>query len=152
MTKKYGSRKKLPFVGTLADDSRKAITDLDSGRKVRRDITIAGAFGGFGSGGFGISFKGPVREATLRTVTATIGGLFGFTYASKTYVKDATLKVGKALAKEIGTNIGLKRFLESYKYIYLDRKGHIIGTNKNRKLKLFGRFRLESKKILDGKY
>jgi hypothetical protein len=68
-------------------------------------------------------------------------------------VRKYTYKAGAELYKEIQlkNNIELRQFLEKYKYVLIDRKGRVTGTNSGRKFG-FGRIRLETEKVLNGKY
>jgi len=64
-------------------------------------------------------------------------------------VRKATRKVGRALHQEIESgNQPLIAFLKKYKYVYIDRKGNIGGTNRPRII--IGRMRLKTKDILEG--
>ena len=64
-----------------------------------------------------------------------------------------TFRVGAELYKEIQlkNNAELEQFLKKHRYVLIDRKGRITGTNSGRKFG-FGRIRLETEKILNGKY
>ncbi|HLC92458.1 MAG TPA: hypothetical protein VJH23_02005 [archaeon] len=63
----------------------------------------------------------------------------------------ATLLLGKALGEEAQKNQPLVEFLKPWKYVFVDSTGMIAGTNRPR-IAGIGRLRLETKKILEGKY
>lgn len=87
-------------------------------------------------------------------VTAIAGAAAGkwFAYgASSIDITNATERVGVALHEEVPHSQELKRFLGSWRYVYVDGKGNLVGSNVGRFLKI-GRMRLETNKILAGMY
>jgi len=66
-------------------------------------------------------------------------------------IRKATYKVGAALFDDASTNKVVREFLESFRYVIIDGKGRVAGTNRKRILGI-GRIRLDTKKILDGHY
>ena len=66
-------------------------------------------------------------------------------------VRQATHNVGAALHKAVRSNGELREFLARHKYIFIDRKGRVVGTNTKGILGA-GRMRLETMKILKGEY
>lgn len=59
--------------------------------------------------------------------------------------------VGKGLYYEARKNPELKSFLEKYRFVYIDPKGRIVGTNRNRILGI-GYLRLVTRRILSKRY
>lgn len=62
-------------------------------------------------------------------------------------VRLATERVGYALATEAKKNTEVKKLLNKFRYVIIDWKGNIVGTNRKRILKI-GRFRLSTADIL----
>ncbi len=83
-------------------------------------------------------------------VSAVMGGITGFANKSKEVAR-ATHLVGKGLAQEAIQNKKLNKLLNHYKYVIVNKKGSIVGTNRKRFLGI-GRLRLDNKKIVLGEY
>ncbi|MFH0970847.1 MAG: hypothetical protein V1776_05335 [Candidatus Diapherotrites archaeon] len=96
------------------------------------------------------------RERLARVVTISLSVMGSGAGKVHSYhfpgIRQATLEVGKRLGDESLHNIELRRFLGKYKYVYVDRKGRIAGTNMPRLIPGVGRIRLSSHKILAGAY
>lgn len=81
-------------------------------------------------------------------------GAGGAHLANNRKVREATKNVGKELGEriqktdELGND--LYGFLKKFTYVYINKKGEIVGTNRPRIL--VGRMRLESRKIIAEKY
>ncbi|MFH0970281.1 MAG: hypothetical protein V1776_02355 [Candidatus Diapherotrites archaeon] len=96
------------------------------------------------------------REGLARVVAVSLGltgygAVLPYSFGSS-FVRKATQEVGKRLGQESMHNTELKAFLGKYKYVYVDRKGRIAGTNMPRLIPGVGRIRLQSNKILAGAY
>lgn len=92
---------------------------------------------------------GVARALVAAAAAAALGK--GFGHANESRVANVTEQVGFALHEEVPHSPELKRFLGSWRYVYIDRKGNLVGTNVGRFLKV-GRMRLETNKILAGMY
>lgn len=72
-------------------------------------------------------------------------------------VERATGLVGRSLFVDAKQNPSLVKFLKRWSFVYVNSKGEVIGTNKDRtelakgRIKL-GRLRLDTNKILRGEY
>ncbi len=93
------------------------------------------------------------KGAAKVLVMAAVGAMMGFTatHGGEAMLASATKNVGVALQKELEHSTELRDFLGTHHYVYVDRKGNLVGTNRGRILGI-GRIRLESHKILTGKY
>jgi hypothetical protein len=99
----------------------------------------------------------PLRTIMVAGITAAFAyaaGAGGIHLANNRKVREATRNVGRELGRRIqesdkkGNQI--HNFLQKYRYVYINRKGELVGTNRPRILA--GRMRLESKKILNQEY
>jgi hypothetical protein len=162
-------KKKKTKVGSFQLDiePRKAIIDLLARRRKRaREVAK-----GVGRAGISIgapAIIGTIREPNFRTGLSllTVGGLFvlvapilaivgyrGHYGVRSKKIKQATHLIGTGLAKEAQTNNKLRELLKNNRYVIIDRRGDIRGTNRSQKCTLgIGRIRLESKKILEEEY
>ncbi len=72
--------------------------------------------------------------------------------ASNPGIRKATQLVGSSLSSLAKKNAELRAFLNAHRYVYVNGKGQIVGTNMPRLIPGVGRIRLESKKILARDY
>lgn len=93
--------------------------------------------------GFGVA-----SGALLGTGGGTVAGAIS---RGNYDVKKATLLVGKGLSQEAKSNIDLQTFLDKYKYVFIDKKLRVRGTNRPRLFGI-GRMRLKSSRISSGWY
>ena len=164
------SEKKIPFSSPwLADSlprvkSKLKYTMMSRKRRIRNTVNgvkIAGTI--MGSIGLYEAFKGawisnPSFKSALvslvsevgraATIAAPLGALVGNMVGSDR-VKRATLIIGKELFKASKKDASLHHFLSDYKYVFINRKGDLCGTNVPRFFGI-GRMRLKTKEILNG--
>jgi len=149
-----------------------SITHLQTARKSRirkilKDLVPANVGAVIGAGA---AIMISPRETRVKIQTA-IGALIGVNTASiirsnvevNRQIKSATKTVGNLLRQEIKQqkNPALLDFLKQHKYIYVDKEGNLVGTNKDRiqanikikgkkvTLAALGRIRIETKSILN---
>ena len=142
-------------------DYTRAINELKSERKFRTRFFGAVGVGGtafaVGVGAMANKFLNPyfsesVSKALLGAGIAALGAVAGMHAAESSSVRKATQKVGVVLHSELKKSPLLREFLEKYSYVFVDRKGNLVGTNHKRWFLRVGRIRLESKKIIAGEY
>ena len=97
------------------------------------------------------SHEMPVAGVAGAAIAAGIVSTASASLLMNSSIRRATLRAGVALRQEALDNRELREFLQPYKYVIIDRKGRIKGTNRKRMLGM-GRLRLGTKKILNGKY
>ena len=101
------------------------------------------------------SFNQGVKVLAISAAgTAVIGAAVGTVSRIKPEMKrvrEATHLVWKGLLEAAEENRDLKSLLKRWPYVIVDKEGNIVGTNRQRFLKI-GRVRLETNKILTGKY
>lgn len=147
-------------VGTLVGDRITLLLD-PMGGGMGGMLAGAGTLLGLGVSKNPIFIKATSQQADGRAIailgaSIAIGAAIGFGKASKT-VRKSTMLVGKALAQEYQKLEPKKRkvfekYLQTHKYLIVNWEGRVKGTNKKRKLGVFGRIRLESSKIISGEY
>lgn len=90
----------------------------------------------------------PVTSLVIGTIAGTVAAVSTAVHVMRgKEVKRATQEIGAALRIAAVRDQKLHAELKAYKYAYVDRKGRIILTNKNRVFGI-GRMRLETEKIL----
>lgn len=159
------------FTGTLSNKTAKTKASLIFQRRERKDRTVDagiqyGLLGGVPGAAFGavastlvenqsfISGIG-IMAGSMAITGSILGSLKGRSaYSSESRkVRAATNLVGKALSEEVLPNSELRNFLNKWKYVFVNRKGEIVGSKVNvPKLFKVGYVRLETRKILDGTY
>ena len=139
-------------------EARSAVSNLLVSRKDRGSRAMV--FAGIGAGTSAVGAltaelemhspigKGLLRAAATSAIAAGAGFAAGYAHGNAE-VRKATVSVGQILRKEARTNTELRGLFESHKYVYVDGKGNIAGTNMPRIL-LAGRLRLKSSDILEG--
>ena len=90
--------------------------------------------------------KGLAEIAALSAAAGAIGAGIGYIKGAK-LVRSATRQAGRLIISEARSNPEMRRFLGKYRYVYLDRKGNLAGTNLP-KLPGIGRIRLKTSKLL----
>ena len=155
--------KKGRYPGKLQKaDTMISISNLKDSRRIRTGLVAIGATV---APPFSISvrkavdvlmngfFAQPAMTKENMAASAVAGAAFaGFAHLlMRENVRQATYNVGAELHKESKQNPEMMKFLKQHKYVIIDRKGRIAGTNFKRILG-FGRLRMETKKIIDGKY
>ncbi len=110
---------------------------------------------------FGLILGGQLlRNSSLReglTIMAGFAALIGSAYwlknaqAYKSKIIHAHHKLARVLHRGAAEYGEIATFLKQWKYIYVDKTGALVGTNWNIPL-LPRHFRLDTKKILEGKY
>jgi len=153
------NQRKDKYANSLSLRSKRRIEALKKHRKRRAVATaeaaLAGSMLGYVAAAQALRKNSefekllPVINACAATAAGGVGG--GVYLRHSEEVKKATNLLGVALAKETKKNSQLRDFLLQYRYVIIDGKGNIKGTNSERFLKI-GRIRLESKKILAGEY
>ncbi|MFH0715063.1 MAG: hypothetical protein V1977_04890 [Candidatus Diapherotrites archaeon] len=111
--------------------------------------------GGFLGTVAALTYNPSFREGVSLVATITAGGAIGgaaqeFANQAKK-VNKATKLVGRGIGEEAQKNQNLYAFLKKHRYVYIDKKGRVIGTNRGRILWM-GRMRLDTRKILLNEY
>ncbi|MDO8537833.1 MAG: hypothetical protein Q7S21_03015 [archaeon] len=152
------------FVGGFTQESKKSFQNLLSERNIRKNKVIAASLTAGTMGilvGPGASFALKLKNVfpELEAISLASGAILGIggtlgTHAHSTpKIRKATFMVGKALGIEEKINTALHIFLGQWTYVFVNKKGELVGSRVNvPKLFGFGYIRLESKKILNGTY
>jgi hypothetical protein len=97
------------------------------------------------------------RTALVSSMAGIVLGAVGYGVGSHhpfdiVQIRKATKEVGAQIQLDIHVNIPLRLFIHRYRYVYVDSKGELVGTNLPRLIPGLGRIRLSCKKILADKY
>lgn len=148
-------RKKLAL-GKASQESRLKIRVLQFQRK-KRQMCFTPLFFAAEGGLIGIVISLPKLNPP-KPLSFAIGTLIGYGIGKAAVfsfwaedIRNCTTAVGQALGKEAKKNKELRDFLGETKYVFIDKKGNLIATNRKRFFGV-GRLRLETKKILAGEY
>ncbi|MFH1664337.1 MAG: hypothetical protein ABH986_06070 [archaeon] len=139
--------KRKRYSGGLESDSKKALGNVLRDRKYRRNQLIYhGAAGGM-IGGFAL-FSGAKPLSFLYPPAITLS--YAYSKGSK-WVRESTRYLKKKLKEEVRANAELKTFLKDYKYVFVDKKGRLAGTNFPRIAGVLGigRIRIKTKDIVE---
>lgn len=156
------SAAKKEYGGRLKGESQVSLKNVVEARNVRNVMATAGISGIpalFAAGMKAVeSSRGVFGQPVFTKINTAIFAATGIASAALAQglmapeIRKATYKVGSALHNEAKVNGQLRQFLQQNKYVVIDRKGRLVGLQNKRKLRLFGRIRLESEKILNGEY
>ncbi len=123
--------------------------DIMTARKNRLTTTIGTTLAAGSIGALSLFLSPEAAKYVVGVALATGAGI-GFKIESPR-VKKATNLFKQGLKRSVESNEKLKLFLQKHKYVYVDRKGRVRGTNRERvgigKVR-FGRLRIATKEIL----
>ncbi|PIN98098.1 MAG: hypothetical protein COT90_05820 [Candidatus Diapherotrites archaeon CG10_big_fil_rev_8_21_14_0_10_31_34] len=146
--------KKNSFPGKIKNPkSRTSLNFLNFNRARRASTVVAMAATGTvaGTAAFLVNPSHSFKRAMILIAGTTISGAAAGFKSSSKEIREATKTVKNELKNEVKENQDFKTFLGKYKFIFIDAKGNIVGTNKPRKKFLgikFGRLRIETKELL----
>lgn len=151
------------FPGLIEKETRLSIGGLLIGRKSRfRGIVKKGAKIGWIGAGAGFAARlvftqNPsaltVRDIALGYSAGVLAGILLGVKVRSSQIRNVTERVGERLFTESQKNSDMKAFLKRHKFVIIGKKGEIVGTNLPRSKTLwFGRYRLETAKILSDYY
>ncbi|MFA6064979.1 MAG: hypothetical protein WCW44_00920 [archaeon] len=153
---------KTSLTGPRVDVTKKAIEDLlklreERARIIRPDKGSMGIYGAVSLLAHGadyykaksLNFHPNVMDAMLVAIPLMHLGIGTARY--RRLINFSTRTVGNALTQELAENEELLKIVKQHKYLFIDKKGGIVATNRPRILGI-GRMRLDSQKILDGTY
>ena len=154
--------RKKRYGGNLSSgDAVVSIRNLKGSRTIRNGLFLTGVVGGTAGAVLGFEIREGLRGVFAQPVMTrenlAIAGAAGAGLGAvgrllmRGNVRQATHNVGAALHKAARSNGELREFLARHKYIFIDRKGRVVGTNTKGILGA-GRMRLETIKILKGEY
>ncbi|PIN98100.1 MAG: hypothetical protein COT90_05830 [Candidatus Diapherotrites archaeon CG10_big_fil_rev_8_21_14_0_10_31_34] len=138
----------------VREESKNSVDSLKHTRKMLRYGVSAGIVLGGATGLFepaDLFNKHLIKSALTRLFAGAIVGRTMTFVAGALEIRKATVAVKKELKKEAKSNFVFNNFLKNYKFIFIDAKGNIVGTNKPRKKFLgikFGRLRIETKDLI----
>ncbi|MDD5162975.1 MAG: hypothetical protein PHD95_02090 [Candidatus ainarchaeum sp.] len=122
-------------------DAQEAVFHLKDARLTRTIGTVFAALSGVG-----------IQHHAIAKGAQAVANAMIFQMVAVNGIRSATKFVGKELSKEALQNQDLKTFLQSYKFVIIDRKGRIRGTDQKQVLQGVGRIRLETSRILNNWY
>lgn len=156
------------FPKALEVDAKRAVGNLRRNRDTRRMKMFNGsivpwAVYGATTGALAAVFANPSFRNGIMVILATAGFAIGAGKIPQTihsYVNrktrgeilKATQRVGYELGRMSSSSRELRKFLETFRYVYVNGDGYLVGTNMPRLIPGLGRMRLSTKKILAGAY
>ncbi|MBI5553883.1 MAG: hypothetical protein HY917_04040 [Candidatus Diapherotrites archaeon] len=162
LARKVFPHSRKAFQGTIQGKKKTpnvpdAIEGLLKERATRRGTTMAltltGAMPGvFAGAAAGKSIHQTVAYALTGSVMESLIAVMSGAGAFRKNVHQATKTVGQSPGIEANRNPKLRTFLKQHPYVYVNHHGQLIGTHRPRMLKIFGRMRLETQKILNHEY
>lgn len=144
------------YRGELPPHGIGVIEQVRQARRERVGPVVNGGLGGAVVGASTAVFpillaRGSERAGVIYGLVTTAVGAVAQYGVNSGHVRRATRALEGSLRDHVGENRPLKTFLEKNRYVFIDRKGQLTGTNLPRLVPGVGRIRLSSARILGKK-